>query len=130
MSTLNPFTIAQQLTRPPSGQGLDVATHEFLRWPMREYQFHPAGKMDNGRHASSKAFVQCTTTLAGRPGGIRWHPEETIDTVRALAAWMMEACRSWTFRWRRQGRHRLQTLLKCPTAKRCVWPVRTLRCRA
>ncbi len=33
-----------------------------------------------------------TTTRADRKGGIRFHPQETIDTVRALAMWMTWKC--------------------------------------
>ena len=90
MSTLNPFAIAQQqLDEAAVKLGLDKATHEFLRWPMREYHFTMPVKMDNGSTRIFKGFrVQYNNARGPTKGGIRWHPEETIDTVRALAAWM------------------------------------------
>jgi glutamate dehydrogenase (NAD(P)+) len=88
--TLNPFAIAQrQLDDAAETLGLDPATHELLRWPMREMKFTLPVKMDDG---STKIFhgfrVQYNTARGPAKGGIRWHPDETIDTVRALAAWM------------------------------------------
>lgn len=90
MTTLNPFTIAQQqLDEAAQRLGLDAATHELLRWPMREYHFTLPVKMDNGVTRIFKGFrVQYNNARGPTKGGIRWHPEETIDTVRALAAWM------------------------------------------
>jgi glutamate dehydrogenase (NAD(P)+) len=87
---LNPFAIAQkQLDAAAEKLGLDEATHELLRWPMREFHFTLPVKMDNGSTKIFKAFrVQYNTARGPAKGGIRWHPDETIDTVRALAAWM------------------------------------------
>ena len=86
----NPFKIAQhQLDQAATKLGLDAATHEFLRWPMQEIHVTLPVKMDDG---STKIFhgfrVQYNTARGPAKGGIRWHPNETIDTVRALAAWM------------------------------------------
>ncbi len=90
MSALNPFAVAQQQLDEAAGKlGLDKATHEFLRWPMREYHFTMPVKMDSGNTRIFKGFrVQYNNARGPTKGGIRWHPEETIDTVRALAAWM------------------------------------------
>ncbi len=90
MSGLNPFAIAQQqLDEAAEKLGLDAATHEFLRWPMREYHFTLPVKMDNGKTKVFKGYrVQYNNSRGPTKGGLRWHPEETIDTVRALAAWM------------------------------------------
>jgi len=90
MSGLNPFEIAQQqLDEAAVALGLDAATHEFLRWPMREYHFTLPLKMDNGVTRIFKGYrVQYNNARGPTKGGLRWHPEETIDTVRALAAWM------------------------------------------
>ncbi|ROR01671.1 Glu/Leu/Phe/Val family dehydrogenase [Desulfosoma caldarium] len=87
---INPFAIAQrQLDRAAETLGLDEATHELLRWPMREYAFMMPVRMDDG---STKVFrgyrVQYNTARGPAKGGLRWHPDETLDTVRALAAWM------------------------------------------
>ncbi len=90
MSEYNPFAVAQaQLDEAAERLGLDQATHEFLRWPMREYHFTLPLKMDNGITKVFKGYrVQYNNARGPTKGGLRWHPEETIDTVRALAAWM------------------------------------------
>jgi len=90
MPPMNPFAIAQQqLDEAAQRLGLDKATHEFLRWPMREYHFTVPLKMDNGTTRIFKGYrVQYNNARGPTKGGLRWHPEETIDTVRALAAWM------------------------------------------
>lgn len=94
MSELNPFRIAQaQLDEAAEKLGLDAATHEFLRWPMREYRVTVPVKMDNGRTKIFHAYrVQYNSSRGPTKGGLRWHPDETIDTVRALAAWMTWKC--------------------------------------
>jgi glutamate dehydrogenase (NAD(P)+) len=90
MPELNPFTIAQrQLDVAAERLGLDPATHDLLRWPQRELQVTLPVQMDDGNVQIFHAYrVQYNTARGPAKGGIRWHPEETIDTVRALAAWM------------------------------------------
>ena len=94
MSELNPFKISQQqLDEAAKKLGLDAATHELLRWPMREYRFTLPVRMDNGRVKVFQAYrVQYNSARGPTKGGLRWHPDETIDTVRALAAWMTWKC--------------------------------------
>jgi glutamate dehydrogenase (NAD(P)+) len=90
MEKLNPFMIAQQqLDGAAERLGLDRATHELLRWPMHETKAILPVKMDDGSTKIFHAFrIQYNTARGPAKGGIRWHPDETIDTVRALAAWM------------------------------------------
>jgi glutamate dehydrogenase (NAD(P)+) len=46
-------------------------------------------RMDDGSTKVFHAFrIQYNTARGPAKGGIRWHPDETVDTVRALAAWM------------------------------------------
>ena len=87
---LNPFSIAQkQLDDAAEKLGLDKATHELLRWPMQELKVTIPVKMDYGANKIFHAFrIQYNTARGPAKGGIRWHPDETVDTVRALAAWM------------------------------------------
>lgn len=87
---LNPFKIAQQqLDDAAEKLGLDPAMHELLRWPMQELKVILPVKMDGGSTKIFHAFRVVYNTARGpAKGGIRWHPDETIDTVRALAAWM------------------------------------------
>lgn len=87
---LNPFAIAQaQLDMAAGILQLDADMHAFLREPMREFHFTIPVRMDDGRTETFKAFrVQYNDARGPAKGGIRFHPDETIDTVRALAAWM------------------------------------------
>jgi glutamate dehydrogenase (NAD(P)+) len=86
----NPFRIAQQqLDEAAEKLGLDEATHELLRWPMHEIKVTLPVRMDDGSTRIFHAFrIQYNTARGPAKGGIRWHPLETIDTVRALSAWM------------------------------------------
>ena len=87
---LNPFAIAQaQLDEAAAVLQLDPDMHTFLREPMREFHFSIPVRMDNGRTQIFKGFrVQYNDARGPAKGGVRFHPDETIDTVRALAAWM------------------------------------------
>lgn len=86
----NPFAIAQaQLDEAASMLKLDHATHQFLREPLRELKVSIPVRMDDGTTKVFTGFrVQYNDARGPCKGGIRWHPEETIDTVRALSAWM------------------------------------------
>ncbi len=90
MAELNPFRIAQQqLDSAAEKLGLDRATHELLRWPQQELKVTLPVEMDDGTVEVFHGYrVQYNSARGPTKGGIRWHPEETIDTVRALAAWM------------------------------------------
>ena len=88
--SFNPFTIAQQqIDKAAAKLGLDDSTRELLRWPMKEIKATLPVKMDDGSTKIFHAFrIQYNTARGPAKGGLRWHPLETIDTVRALAAWM------------------------------------------
>ncbi|MFH0799096.1 MAG: Glu/Leu/Phe/Val dehydrogenase [Pseudomonadota bacterium] len=90
----NPFKIAQQqLDEAAKLLGLDAGTHAALREPLRELHVSLPVKMDNGQFRVFKGFrVQYNDARGPTKGGIRFHPDETIDTVRALAAWMTWKC--------------------------------------
>ncbi|MFH0910673.1 MAG: Glu/Leu/Phe/Val dehydrogenase [Planctomycetota bacterium] len=87
---LNPFAIAQaQLDEVAAVLKLDPAIHELLRYPMREHSARIPLRRDDGRVEIFQCYrVQHNTARGPAKGGIRWHPEETFDTVRALATWM------------------------------------------
>ena len=91
---LNPFKIAQaQLDEAAKHLELDEATHELLRWPLRELHVTLPVRMDDGSTRVFQGFrVQYNDARGPTKGGIRFHFEETIDTVRALAAWMTWKC--------------------------------------
>ncbi len=87
---LNPFEMAQrQLDEAAQVLGLDPGLHAFLREPMRELHVSLPVRMDDGSLRIFKGFrVQYNDARGPAKGGLRFHPDETIDTVRALAAWM------------------------------------------
>ena len=86
----NPFEVAQQqLDEAAELLELDSAIHHLLRWPMRELHVTLPVRMDDGSTKIYHGFrVQYNDARGPTKGGIRFHPDETIDTVRALAAWM------------------------------------------
>ena len=90
MAEPNPFKISQrQLDEAAEKLGMDDATREFLRWPQREFRVTLPVRMDDGNVKVFHAYrVQYNSSRGPTKGGLRWHPDETIDTVRALAAWM------------------------------------------
>lgn len=86
----NPFETAQrQLDEAAELLGLDEATHQLLRWPRREVTVTIPVRMDDGDVRVFRGYrVQYNDARGPTKGGVRWHPDETLDTVRALAAWM------------------------------------------
>lgn len=90
----NTFEMAQaQFDRIAGFLELDLATRELLRWPQREYSFLIPVRMDDGTHRVFRGFrVQHNDARGPSKGGIRFHPNETLDTVRALAMWMTWKC--------------------------------------
>jgi glutamate dehydrogenase (NAD(P)+) len=83
-------TIAQaQLDEAAAVLQLEPAMHKFLREPLREFHFAIPIRMDDGQTETFRAYrVQYNDARGPSKGGVRFHPDETIDTVRALAAWM------------------------------------------
>jgi glutamate dehydrogenase (NAD(P)+) len=90
LSKPNPFEIAQkQLDDCVKILNLDSGVHDLLKQPRREYHFSIPVRMDDGSIRVFSGFrVQYNDALGPCKGGIRFHPDETIDTVKALAAWM------------------------------------------
>jgi glutamate dehydrogenase (NAD(P)+) len=89
-SYINPFQTAQrQLDDAAALLGLSPAMHAFLREPMQEFVFTLPVEMDDGSQQVFKGFrIQYNTARGPAKGGIRFHADETVDTVRALSAWM------------------------------------------
>ena len=90
----NSYEMAQaQFDRVAELLELDSGTREFLREPVREYAFSIPVKMDDGESKVFRGFrVQHNDARGPSKGGIRFHPQETMDTVRALATWMTWKC--------------------------------------
>ena len=87
---INAFDMAQkQFDRVAALLNLDPGVIGALRWPMREFTFRIPVRMDNGSLQFFQGFrVQHNDARGPNKGGIRFHRDETIDTVRALAMWM------------------------------------------
>jgi glutamate dehydrogenase len=91
---INAFEMAQkQFDGVAEMLKLDPGVCEVLRWPMREYSFRIPIRMDDGSTRVFQGFrVQHNDARGPNKGGIRFHPAETFDTVRALATWMTWKC--------------------------------------
>ncbi len=94
MASTNAFEMAQaQFDGVAKKLQLEPQVCEMLRWPMREFHFRVPVRMDDGSIKVFEAFrVQHNDARGPNKGGIRFHPAETIDTVRALATWMTWKC--------------------------------------
>jgi len=90
----NPFQTAQaQVDAATERLGLERSMRELLRWPMHEMQFRLPVRMDNGTVEVYQGYrVRYNHARGPTKGGLRWHPDETLDTVRALACWMTWKC--------------------------------------
>ena len=91
---INAFEMAQeQFDGVAKDLNLDPQISEVLRWPMREYTFRIPVRMDDGSLRVFEGYrVQHNDARGPNKGGIRFHPSETLDTVRALATWMTWKC--------------------------------------
>jgi len=91
---INAFEMAQeQFDGVAKMLNLDPGIAEVLRWPAREYAFRIPVRMDDGSLRVFQGFrVQHNDARGPNKGGIRFHPSETMDTVRALATWMTWKC--------------------------------------
>jgi len=90
----NSFEMAQnQFDRIADMLELDAGTRALLRNPIREYSFAVPVRMDDGSTRVFRGFrVQHNDARGPSKGGIRFHPHESFDTVRALAMWMTWKC--------------------------------------
>src|SRR5690554_5085500 len=90
----NAYTTAQtQFDHVADIIGLESSARELLRQPSREFHFTIPVKMDDG---TTKVFngyrIQHNDARGPAKGGIRFHPQETVDTIRALSMWMTWKC--------------------------------------
>jgi len=82
-------TAQQQFDHAADLLDLDRPVRDLLRFPMREYHFCIPVRMESGQMQIFRGFrVQHNDARGPAKGGIRFHPQETIDTIRALAMWM------------------------------------------
>ncbi len=87
---LNPFRIAQiQFDLAAEYLKLDPGIRQILRTPKRVLEVSIPTKMDNGQIKVFTGYrVQHNVARGPAKGGIRYHPNVTLDEVKALATWM------------------------------------------
>jgi glutamate dehydrogenase (NAD(P)+) len=87
---LNPFRIAQiQFDMAAEFLKLDPGLRQILRTPKRILEVSIPTKMDNGQVKVLTGYrVQHNVARGPGKGGIRFHPNVTLDEMKALAAWM------------------------------------------
>ncbi|HVB58459.1 MAG TPA: Glu/Leu/Phe/Val dehydrogenase [Candidatus Acidoferrales bacterium] len=87
---LNPYHIAQiQFDIAAEYLKLDPGIRQILRTPKRVLEVSVPTKMDNGQLKLFTGYrVQHNTVRGPAKGGIRYHPNVTLDEVKALAIWM------------------------------------------
>jgi glutamate dehydrogenase (NAD(P)+) len=90
----NPFEVAQkQFDRAADVLALNPAVRDLLRLPIREYHFSIPVRMDDGEIKVFRGFrIQHNDARGPGKGGIRLHPLQTVDTMRALAMWNTWRC--------------------------------------
>ncbi len=90
----NPFEIVKrQIDTCAEILKLSPDVTNVLKNPMRELHVSLPVRMDDGSVKTFQGFrVQYNDARGPGKGGIRFHPDETIDTVRALSAWMTWKC--------------------------------------
>src|SRR6266508_1606495 len=93
-SGINPFEVAlTQLDEVSNMIGLDKGLHQFLAQPKRVLTISIPVKMDD---ETIKVFTgfrsQHNDALGPFKGGIRYHPQVTIEEVKALSMWMTWKC--------------------------------------
>jgi glutamate dehydrogenase (NAD(P)+) len=91
---LNPFAIAkQQFNLAADFLNLDDSTREVLSNAKRQLIVSIPVKMDGGDVKVFEGYrVQHNIARGPAKGGIRYHPNVTLDEVKALAAWMTWKC--------------------------------------
>ncbi len=91
---LNPFHIAlRQFDNAAEKMRLDTQFREVLRRPRRALSLSLPVKMDDGSVQIFEGYrVQHNSSRGPCKGGIRYHPQVTLDEVKALASWMTWKC--------------------------------------
>ena len=90
----NPYTnFLSVLDRAAKAVGLKEDDYILLRYPERELKVSVPVRMDDGSVRVFEGYrVQHSTSRGPAKGGIRFHPDVSIDEVKALAAWMSLKC--------------------------------------
>ncbi len=94
MKEQNLFEIVKEhICTCSSDLNLTPDVEDFLKLPVREIHVSVPVRMDDGRIRVFRGFrVHYNDALGPTKGGIRYHPDETIDTIRGLASLMTWKC--------------------------------------
>jgi len=94
VSTINPFEVAlEQLDEASKLINLDKGLHEVLAHPKRVLTVSIPVRLDNSEiHVFTGFRSQHNDARGPYKGGIRYHPQVTIDEVKALSMWMTWKC--------------------------------------
>ena len=92
--TLNVFEIAQlQVKNACDKLGTEPAVYELLKNPQRVMEFNFPVKMDDGTIKTFTGYRSQHNNACGPyKGGLRFHPNVTLDEVKALSTWMTFKC--------------------------------------
>jgi len=92
--TENVWDMAQRQLDEVGGLiGLNESLHGYLRWPKRVLEVNFPVRMDDGGFSMFTGYrVQHNMSRGPGKGGIRFHPDVTLDEVKALAMWMTWKC--------------------------------------
>jgi glutamate dehydrogenase/leucine dehydrogenase len=90
----NPYEMAlEQLNKCAKIMNLDPNAHEILKYPKRVLCVYIPVRMDNGTIKVFKGFrSQHNDALGPFKGGVRYHPNVTMEEVMALSMWMTWKC--------------------------------------
>jgi glutamate dehydrogenase (NAD(P)+) len=94
VAAANPYATAQhQFDQAASILGLDEGLRQVLREVRRELTVNFPVRMDDGSIRIFTGYrVQHNLTRGPAKGGIRYHPQVSLDEVKALAMWMSWKC--------------------------------------
>ena len=93
-NTINPFNVAlKQLEEAAKIVGIDKGMHDVLAQPKRILTVSLPIRMDDGEiHVFTGFRSQHNDARGPFKGGIRYHPQVTIEEVKALSMWMTWKC--------------------------------------
>ena len=93
---LNPFENAQKQVKTACDKlGMEPAVYELLKEPQRVIEVSIPVKMDDGSVKVFKGYrSQHNDAVGPTKGGVRFHPNVSLDEVKALSIWMTFKCSS------------------------------------
>jgi len=90
----NAYSVAMEnFERAADQLGLEEDVRNMIRYPERILCVNVPVRMDNGKIECFQGYrVQHNTARGPAKGGIRYHPDVTLDEVKALSTWMTWKC--------------------------------------